>query len=238
MSEQPPPWARPREDTGQMFPSRRVREENPEPNRPARPPAAPGGPPPGPRPPAAPGDTEPAAVRRDPHIGLVTGPVTYTAVAEAHRAGIGVVAVVMSAVIAMVALLATALAGRAGGVLLLTGSALIAACVTAVVLADRLAIRRGMGSECRFVLRAETGRSVTWSLHGAPRNDLLRTGDLIRVVPGPRRQARAVEVLAAPDGPVVRRLTGGGLLAPVQWSGLALAVVLLAFTTAVLFGVF
>lgn len=45
-------------------------------------------------------------------------------------------------------------------------------------------------------------------------------------------------MLAGPDGPVIRRLTGSGLPAPVQWAGLALAVVLLAFTTAVLFGVF
>ena len=179
---------------------------------------------------------ERTAVRQDPHIGLITGPVGVTAVAEAHRPGIGVVAVAMSAMIALVALAGTALAGRAGATLLLIGSAVPVGCVVAVALVNRLAIRRGLASECRFVMRAEDGRSVAWTLHGAAPTGVPRTGDLVRVLPGPRRRARAVEVLAGPDGPVVRRLTGRALLAPVQWTGVALAVALLAFTTAVLYG--
>ena len=198
-------------------------------------------PPPGPQPPppaAEPSAAEPPEIRRDPHIGLITGPVNYAPVAAAHRPGIGVVAVAMSAVLALAALAATALAGRAGPGLLVTGAVIAVGCVAAVAVANLLAIRGGMGSECRFVLRAETGRSVTWALHGAPPAGLVHTGDLVRVVPGAGGRARAVEVLAGPDGPVMRRVTGRGLLAPVQWTGLALAVVLLALTTAVLFGVF
>ena len=192
------------------------------------------GPPPGPKPPPP----SASQVRRDPHIGLITGPVNYAPVAPAHRPGIGVVAVAMSAVLALAALAATALAGRAGPGLLVTGAVIAVGCVATVAVANLLAIRTGMGSECRFVLRAETGRSVTWTLHGAPPAGLVRTGDLVRIVPGAGGRARAVEVLAGPDGPVVRRVTGRGLLAPVQWAGLALAVVLLALTTAVLFGAF
>ncbi|MGK5682170.1 hypothetical protein [Actinoplanes sp. URMC 104] len=184
------------------------------------------------------------AVRKDPHVGLIAGPVTFTQVAEAQRPGIGVVAVAMSAVIALVALVATALAGRAGTGLLVVGSAVVVVCVAAVALADRLALRRGLASECRFALRAETGETVVWTLHGAGQSSVLRIGDLVRVVPdggrgsGPGRKARSVDVLAGPDGPVLRRLAGRSLLAPVQWAGLALAVVLLALTTAVLFGAF
>jgi hypothetical protein len=87
-------------------------------------------------------------------------------------------------------------------------------------------------------MRAETGRTATWTLLGADPDGVLRAGDLVRIVPGPGNQARTVEVLAGPDGPVVRRLNGRGLLAPVQWAGLALAAALLVMTTAVLYGVF
>jgi hypothetical protein len=235
MTEEPPPWARPREDSGRLFASRRLNQEVPETRRPPRTAA---GPPPGPKPPPIPAAAEPPPVRRDPLIGLITGPVSYTRVTQDHRPGIGVVAVAMSAVIAAAALVATALAGRAGTGLLVVGTVLIVVCAGAVAVANRLAIRGGMGSECRFVLRAETGRSTAWSLHGAPQTGVLHTGDLVRIVPGAKGKARAVEVLAGMDGPVLRRLEGRGLLAPLQWAGLAVAVALLALTTAVLWGAF
>jgi hypothetical protein len=235
MSQEPPPWARPREDSERLFVSRRVPELGPKPEHPAGPPAAVVGPPPAPKQ-AAP--KPPAPIRQDTLIGLITSPMSYTDVAAAHRPGIGVVAVAMSATIALVAIVATAIAGRAGAGLLLIGSAVPLACLVVVALADRLALRSGMGSECRFVVRAETGESVAWTLHGAARAAAPRTGDLVRIVPGGKGKARAVEVLAGPDGPVVRRITGKSLLAPVQWAGLALAVVLVALTAAVLHGAF
>jgi hypothetical protein len=175
---------------------------------------------------------EPDKVRQDPHIGLITGAVSFTKDAEAHRPGIGVVAVGMSAVICVLALVAT------GSGSLVTGSAVALACVAAVVVANRLAIHKGLRSKCRFAMRAETGRTTTWTLLGASAEGVLRAGDLVRIVPGPRGRARAVEVLAGPDGPILRRLSGRALLAAVQWAGLALAAALLAMTTAVLYGVF
>ncbi|MFI5889769.1 hypothetical protein ACIA5D_06570 [Actinoplanes sp. NPDC051513] len=288
MSDEPPPWARPRDDSGRLFASRRVNQQMPEPRRPARTPVAAAGPPPplgpeppldlgpqppsGPKPPVATDAADPSAVRRDPLIGLITSQVTYTKGVQAGRPGIGLVAVAMSAVITLAALVATALAGATGAPLLVIGSAISIASVAVVALANRLAVRRGMASECRFVMRAETGRSAAWTLRGAPQTGQLRTGDLIRIVPakrivpgakgngpsakgmvpgakgnrpsakgnvpGAKGRARAVEVLAGPDGPVVRRITGRRLLAPLQWAGLALAVVLLALTTAVLNGAF
>lgn len=231
MSEEPPPWARPRENAERPYASRRVPQEEPEARRPERPPTVVTAPP-------APAGAVPPqpAVRQDPHIGLITGPVGYTRVVDPNRTGIGVVAVAMSAVFALVAVVATALAGRTGLAHLLIGTVVPVACVAAVAWANRLAVRRGLGSECRFVLRAETGRSVTWTLRDAGPTDVPHTGDLVRVVPGSGRAARAVEVLAGPDGPVVRRLIGRTRLAPVQWAGLALAAALLVLTTAVLFG--
>jgi hypothetical protein len=101
-----------------------------------------------------------------------------------------------------------------------------------------VATRRGLPPDHRFVLRAETGTSVAWTLRGSVPAGALRTGDLIRVVPGPRSRARAVEVLAGPDGPVLRRLTAGRLTAPARVAGLALAVFLMALLAAVLHGTF
>jgi hypothetical protein len=239
MSEEPPPWARPREDTDRLFASRRVHGEEQTRQRPAPPPAAPR---PAPRQPAErnepaePNERVEPAVRRDPHVGLITGPVDVTEVAADHRPDIGVVAVVMSAVIAAAALIATALAGRAGVLPLVAGSAVPVVAVVAVVVANRFAVRRGLASQCRFVVRAETGESVTWTMTGAAPTGVLRTGDLVRVVPGSGRWARTVDVLAGPDGPVIRRLTGRTGPVPVQWIGVAVAAALLVFTTAVLFG--
>ncbi|WP_157751689.1 hypothetical protein [Actinoplanes derwentensis] len=71
--------------------------------------------------------------------------------------------------------------------------------------------------------------------------DSLRAGDLVRVIParhagllrknsGRLVPLRAVEVLAEPDGAVVRRIDATTALPPVQIAGLALAVVLLVAT--------
>jgi hypothetical protein len=180
------------------------------------------------RPPDPPVEAPP--VRRDPHIGLIAGPVTFTRVAEAHRPGIGVVAAGMSALISVLALVAT------GSGFLVPGSLLALAGAAAVVGADRLGIRRGLESRCRFAVRTEVGRLATWTLLGAGREGLLRPGDLVRVVPGAGGRARAVEVLAGPDGPVVRRLNGRRQPAPMQWAGLAVALVLVVMTVAVLYG--
>jgi hypothetical protein len=233
MSEEPPPWARPRENTDRLFASRRVHEQEPRRQRPARPPPAPR-----PAPPAPAETAEPAepVVRRDPHVGLITGPVDVTEVAADRRPDIGVVAVVMSAVIAVAALVATALAGRAGALPLMAASTAPVVSVLAVVLINRIAVRRGLSSQCRFFIRSETGESVAWTMHGAAQAGVLRTGDLVRVVPGAGHRARVVEVLAGPDGPMIRRLTGRTRPAPVQWIGVAIAVALLVLTTAVLFG--
>ena len=256
MTDEPPPWARPRSDDAPASPARRVFpqaadpgrkrgwEPDPEPGGRSNPEPGRGdasttvGPPPGPRPPAATGGAGSAAPRRDPHVGLVTGPVKVTAVAETQRTGVGVVAVAMSAVIVLAALVAAVLAGRAGPVLLLVGSAVAVLAVAAVAGAHRVAIRRGTASVCRFALRAETGTVVAYTLRGADPAGAPHTGDLVRVVPGRDGTARVVEVLAGLHGPVVRRVTGSGLLAPVQWAGLGLAFGLLAFAGTVLNGAF
>ncbi|MFG1607783.1 hypothetical protein [Actinoplanes sp. NPDC049265] len=248
-----PPWARPRESPAEPVVIRRVRPEKRTEEDVVRGPAA--GPPPGRRPPVAtppePG-AEPGDVRRDPYVGLITSPVTVTPASGGDRTSPGVVAVAMSAVIALFAVAATALAGRAGAVVLGLGAGAPILCVATVAVARRLAARGGLTSECRFTVRSEAGRSDTYVLRGAARTALLRTGDLVRIRPGrpglawlvevPDRRvevlARRVEVLAGPDGPVVRRFTARSAATAGQWLGLVLSAALLVLTLSILIGAF
>lgn len=169
-------------------------------------------------------------------VGLIAGPVTITRLGAEHRSAPGVVAVALSAVITLTAVAGVALAGRADSLTVLAGTVLPALGVAGVGAAHLLARRRGGPAECRFTLRTETGRLRPCVLRGAVHADVLRTGDLVRFVPGRWGGTGAVEVLAGLTGPVIRRVTGGGALPPVQWAGLGTAAALLALTVVVLYG--
>jgi hypothetical protein len=64
----------------------------------------------------------------------------------------------------------------------------------------------------------------------------LNTGDLVRLVPGRGDAVRAIEVLAALDGPVIRRVAARPALPPVRVLAFILAAALAATTAAILLG--
>ncbi|GAA4951751.1 hypothetical protein [Actinoplanes utahensis] len=150
----------------------------------------------------------------------------------------------MAAGISIAAWTGRSLAGGVGGGLVLTAVLVPLLLVVILAVAHRL-LPAGGGSAAvwEFTVRAAHGAGLRVSIRtGAPR-DSLRRGDLVRVVPARRARLRrrapdrhgplrAVEILTALGGPVVRRVDADPSLPPVQIAGLALAVLLLASAAA------
>ncbi|MDI6097131.1 hypothetical protein QLQ12_00725 [Actinoplanes sp. NEAU-A12] len=175
---------------------------------------------------------------------MITGSVRITAAALPSRSVPGLLAVSAAALISIAAIVGRSLSGGVGTGLLLVGLLVPLLVVAAVVAAQRW-VPAGAGSNAvwEFTVRAASGSTVHVVLRTDAPRDSLRSGDLVRLTPsrsgslaraatGRGGSVRAVEVLAALDGPVIRRVTATAALPPAQILGLALAVALLAETIA------
>jgi hypothetical protein len=127
------------------------------------------------------------------------------------------------------------LSGHAHPLLLLVGVAMPLTFLAVAVVLDRWD-RRAAETVHHFQLRAGDATTRPYRLHGPLPTGVLNTGDLVRLAPGRGNAVRAIEVLAALDGPVVRRLTGRAMVPPVQLVCLILAGVLVTTTVAILLG--
>ncbi|MEU4164505.1 hypothetical protein [Actinoplanes sp. NPDC026670] len=182
-----------------------------------------------------------------PAAGVVAGPVRVTAATVPTGSVPGLVAVSAAALICVAAWAGRALTGEIGSGLLAAGVITPLLVVAAVVVAHRrYPAPSGADTVWEFTVRAGDGTRIPVLLRtGAPRGSL-RPRDQVRLVParpgrrgvparsGRGRAVQAVEVLAGPDGPVLRRIAASPALSPVQRAGLFLAVLLLAATVATL----
>lgn len=96
--------------------------------------------------------------------------------------------------------------------------------------------RRAAETVHHITVRATDATSRAYRWRGPLRPGTLNRGDLVRLVPGRGDTVRVVEVLAALDGPVLRRLTGRPEVPPLQLVNLLLALALTATTAAILLG--
>jgi hypothetical protein len=174
---------------------------------------------------------------------VVAGPVRVTAAAVSSHSVPGLVAVSIAALISIAAWAGRALSGGMSTALLLAGLIAPLLVVTAVVVAQRLLpVVTGWDSVWQFTVRTANGVLVQATLRTDVPPAALRSGDLVRVTPsssvlnrvapGRHSQVRIVEVLAARNGPVTRRIAATAALPPAQLLGLGLAVALLAATAA------
>ncbi|WP_433795160.1 hypothetical protein [Actinoplanes sp. CA-252034] len=169
--------------------------------------------------------------------GVVAGQVRVTAATVPSGSAPGLVAVSAAALICVAAWTGRALTGDVGAGLLTAGIVIPLLLVAAVAVAHR---RRPAGvadAVWEFTVRIADGSKAPVLLRtDAPRGSL-GPRDPVRLIParsGRRGAVQAVEVLAAPDGPVLRRITASPTLSPVQLAGLVLAAILLAATAAIL----
>jgi hypothetical protein len=173
-----------------------------------------------------------------PVAGVVAGPVRVTAATVPSGSAPGLVAVAAAALICVAAWTGRALTGEVGAGLLTAGIVLPLALVAGVAVAHRrFPASGGADAVWEFTVRVAGGVRVPVSLRtGAPRGSL-GPRDPVRLVParsGRRGAVRAVEVLATPDGPVLRRIVASPALSPVQRAGLLLAALLLVVTVVIL----
>jgi hypothetical protein len=170
----------------------------------------------------------------DPHVGLVAGPVHVDRPEWTVASSPGLVAAAVAALLAMLAVLVRAAFGDMDGVLLLVG--LVGPVVVVAICAGTQwrSLRNGSDALLRFTVRMSTRRSVSHDLRSDLSRQTLVTGDIVRVVTGPRGAVRAVEVLATLDGPVLRRLERRPVMTPVQWAGVGASAGLLLEAVAVL----
>jgi hypothetical protein len=170
-----------------------------------------------------------------PLIGVIAGPVQSSAVPATAHTMPGLVAVIITAVIALAATAGRALAGGLPHPLLVAGLLAPPLLVAAVAVAARAG--GGAGSTRRFTLRPATGPATHHTLRVAHSGETLNRGDLVRLVSG-RRGLRAVEVLTTLNGPVIRRVAAAPAVPPAQVAGLAVAAALLAAAALLLLGDF
>ncbi|MCU7722663.1 hypothetical protein ODJ79_02950 [Actinoplanes sp. KI2] len=250
-AEETPPWALPRPTGEPVTPRRRLAHPNPAAETGRRPPPAgappqagapppagalpPAGPTPPPAGPTPPGARSPAGAAPDNRVGLIAGPVRSAREPLPGRAEPGLVAVAVTAVLTLAGTIGHLLSDRAHPVVLLAGVAMPLAFLAAAVLLDRWD-RRAAATVHHFTLRANDATTRPYRLHGSLPAGALTSGDLVRLTPGRGNAVRAIEVLAALDGPVVRRLTGRPAVPPAQLVSLLLATALLATAAAILLG--
>jgi len=129
-----------------------------------------------------------------------------------------------------------ALASGVGSTEILLGVVLPILVVAAITLLRHRTAKTPATAVRHFTLRTTSGESVPYSLRDGQPIDALRTGDLVRVVPGRRGTARAIEVLVGLNGPVVRRLENRLTPALPEWAGFAAAAALVTTGVAVLLG--
>lgn len=170
--------------------------------------------------------------------GVVAGPVRITAATVPSGSAPGLVAVSAAALICVAAWIGRALTGEVGAGLLVAGVVGPPALVAVVAVAHRrFPAAGGADTVWEFTVRAVGGARVPVVLRTAAPRGSLKSRDPVRLVParsGRRGAVRAVEVLATPDGPVLRRIVASPALPPVQWAGLLLAAVLLVVTVVTL----
>ena len=176
-----------------------------------------------------------AAPAPDPYVGVIAGPVELAAGKHSRRPA-GLIAVAGAAAVTMATVAGWSLFGDGGRATLIAGLVGPLLAVAAVAVAWLLGLRRGVDKVRRFTLRAGTATSTAYELHDDAPREALRTGDIVRVVPGRGGSVRAVEILASLSGPVVGYLGRRPLVPPVDWAGFGLAAVLLMITSAILFG--
>ncbi|WP_328475416.1 hypothetical protein OHA21_19085 [Actinoplanes sp. NBC_00393] len=241
MSNDQPPWARPRASDrpnpppGSPGPSagRRSPLTGATPGRPGPPPGR--RPPPPPAPASADRAAEPAAA--DPHAGVITGPIKINRPTYSRKSVPGLLAVSAAALISIAALAGRALIGGMSAVAFLVGLLLPLLCVAAVAAGHRYTRSTG-GHDAvwSFGIRTADGATVPVSLRTDAPRDALRTGDLVRLDKGRRGSVRAVEVLHTLNGAPVRRVQAHAALSPIQWAGFALAAALLLVSAITLLG--
>jgi hypothetical protein len=169
-----------------------------------------------------------------PVAGVVAGQVRITAATVPSGSAPGLVAVSAAALICIAAWIGRALTGEVGAGLLVAGIVIPPALVTAIAVAHRrFPATGGADTVWEFTVRADGGARIPVSLRTAAPRGSLGPRDPVRLVParsGRRGAVQAVEVLATPDGPVLRRIVASPALPPVQRAGLLLAALLVVAT--------